>query len=103
MPPPSATGLIEITKNVKQRRKVYGVFQGARIHARELTYHIMWPPRAEAEILCWGLFLEIRRKLDKALERCRKRHGDACIRVLETARQEGADMAELLEPNHVVG
>jgi len=101
-PLPSFSDLVEIIGRARQRGKVYGVFQGGRLYFNELVYHVIWPSKLETAKQCEKLQDEIEKKLDEALEKCRRMRGEACDKALKRAEQEGNEVKRAIEPSRIV-
>ncbi len=99
LPPPSFRDLAEVTSNTKR----LGVGQGARLYARELLYHILWPPTSGIWPLCEKLLERLRGKLNKAMVKCKKMLGEkVCREAMERGELEAGKLLEALEPEEVV-
>jgi len=99
IPLPRTIDLVKLFTNAKKHRKIYGVFQGARLRFGELAYHVIWPPSSEMGKWCNELLGVLEKKIGKALEKCREKE---CREVLDKSRKEGGLIAETIEPDYIV-
>jgi len=99
--PPSILDLLNIMKGPARRRKVFGVFQGARLEAGGLVCHVIWPPGSETVSMCIKLIEELYEKIERALRKCRER-GIKCDGVLGKADEEGKILETILGSISVV-
>jgi len=88
VPPPSIFDLLNILMGPARSGDVIGVFQGTRLEAGGLVYHVIWPPGSEAYRMCIKLIEELNEKIERALRKCRER-GVECDKALERANEEG--------------
>jgi len=100
VPRPSILDLSKIVKEAVWSGKVFGVFQGARLKARGLVYHVIWPLRSEAIRMCKKLIVELNEKIERAQKKCRER-GAKCDEALGNADEDAGRLWEILELIHV--
>lgn len=98
-PPPATIDLVRVAGSVKR----VGARQGTKLYAGGLVYHIIWPPTSGTWPSCEELLEKLRKKLDKAMNKCRETRGrEVCKEVVARGEREAGELLESLAPEEIV-